>query len=72
MIFIRPLVVRDASVEGDLAAYRRYVPDNEFFRDTRPIAPQVEDALQRMERGELPKSESVPVDPDPMAPGARS
>ena len=37
MIFLRPIVVRDASIEGDLAAYRRYLPGTQFFDDTRPI-----------------------------------
>ena len=50
VIFLRPVVVRDASVEGDLAEYRRYLPDSEFFRDTRPPVPQVERGLQRLER----------------------
>jgi general secretion pathway protein D len=67
VIFIRPLVVRDASVEGDLATYRRYVPDREFFRDTQPPFPKVEQAIERIERTRsLPDVEvkTVPVVPD--------
>ena len=30
VVFLRPIVVRDPSIEGDLAAYRRYLPDSEF------------------------------------------
>ena len=54
VIFIRPVVIRDASMDGDLAAYRRYLPDRDFFRDTRPPAPSFEERLQRIERGEFP------------------
>jgi MSHA biogenesis protein MshL len=49
VIFIRPMVIRDASVEGDLSAYRRYLPDSDFFRDTRSPFPCVENGLQRLE-----------------------
>jgi general secretion pathway protein D len=49
VIFIRPYVVRNASVEGDLAAYRRYMPDRDFFRDTRNAFPCVDTALDRLE-----------------------
>jgi MSHA biogenesis protein MshL len=50
VVFIRPYVVRNASIEGDLAAYRRYLPDREFFKDTRNPFPCVDDALSRMEK----------------------
>jgi len=33
VIFLRPLVIKEASVESDLAAYRKYLPDGEFFKD---------------------------------------
>jgi general secretion pathway protein D len=49
VIFIRPVVVRDASLEADLANYRRYVPDKEFFRDTQSPFPCFEKGLQNME-----------------------
>ena len=74
MIFLRPVVIRDASLEGDLAAYRRYLPDPEFFRDTHNhVLPALEQNLQRMERGEFPewRGKPVPVVPDPAPPGAR-
>jgi len=51
VIFIRPYVVRNASVEGDLAAYRRYLPDREFFKDTRNPFPCVDEALNDLEKG---------------------
>lgn len=51
VVFIRPVVVRDASMEGDLAAYRRYLPDRDFFRDTRSRVPCIERTLDRLEAG---------------------
>ena len=70
VIFIRPVVIRDASIDGELSAYRRYLPDNEFFRDTRPPLPKVERELERIERLEptLTRPEPVPVVPDPRTP----
>jgi general secretion pathway protein D len=62
VVFLRPIVVRDSHVEGDLAAYRRYLPDRDFFRDAGPISPRLEESLMRIERGELG---------DPAANGAR-
>jgi general secretion pathway protein D len=50
VIFLRPVVVRDPNIAGDLAEYRRYLPDREFFRDARPVVPQLEEGLQRLER----------------------
>jgi MSHA biogenesis protein MshL len=49
VIFIRPIVIRNASLEGDLADYRRYLPSREFFRDTRAPFPCVERNLSRLE-----------------------
>src|SRR5688572_5702159 len=34
VVFLRPVVIRDPSIEGDLAGFRRYMPNEEFFRDT--------------------------------------
>ncbi len=72
VIFIRPVVVRDASLDGDLAAYKRYVPGGKFFDDTRPPLQDLEKQLQRMEEGQLPQGEPVPVVPDPPTPEGRS
>jgi general secretion pathway protein D len=67
VIFLRPIVIRDASLEGDLAAYRRYLPGSEFFQDTRPVgSAEFEDNMQRLERGEMPRGMPVPVVPDPL------
>jgi MSHA biogenesis protein MshL len=71
VVFIRPVVVREASVEGDLADYRKYLPDRDFFRDTRSPMPKLERELERVEEGTLPRGEPVPIVPDAAAPGAR-
>jgi general secretion pathway protein D len=70
VIFIRPVVIREASVEGDLAEYRRYLPDREFFKDTRPPLPEFQEGMRKLERGELPRGKPNPVVPDVLAPSA--
>jgi MSHA biogenesis protein MshL len=49
VIFIRPYVVRNASLDEDLSSFRRYLPDRDFFRDTHDPFPCVERGLQRLE-----------------------
>jgi MSHA biogenesis protein MshL len=34
IIFLRPVVVHEASLDGDLRAYRMVLPDNDFLRRT--------------------------------------
>lgn len=73
VVFLRPIVIRDASLEGDLAAYRRYLPDREFFREQQPLVPELERELQRLERGriEVKPNPVVPAPPSrPEAPGS--
>lgn len=36
VVFMRPIVVREASVESDLAEYRKLLPGRDFFRDPSP------------------------------------
>lgn len=36
VIFLRPIVVRDASLDGELSEYKRFLPDSQFFRDPSP------------------------------------
>ena len=67
VIFVRPLVIRDASVEGDLSSYRRYLPDRDFFRDTRSPFPCVEKNLARLE-GRALDSDFPCVAPGPGTP----
>ena len=68
VIFLRPLVVRDPSLDGELAEYRRYLPDERFFPDKRPLGPRFERGLERLERGEFPDMQPVPVVPEPPRP----
>jgi MSHA biogenesis protein MshL len=44
IVFIRPVVIKDASVETDLAEYRRYLPDRTFFKEADALAPLSNDA----------------------------
>src|SRR5262245_6594430 len=55
VVFLRPIVVRDPSIDGDLAAYRRYLPNAEFFREARPTLPELEKELERVEQGRPPE-----------------
>jgi MSHA biogenesis protein MshL len=75
VIFIRPMVIRDASLDGDLAAYRRYAPDRDFFKDTQSPLPKFQEEMNRIERGEWPRTKPEPVpfpeEPAPQAGGAR-
>ena len=36
VIFIRAMVIHEASVDADLAAYKKYLPTSEFFKDSSP------------------------------------
>ena len=36
VVFIRASVIREASVDADLAAYKKYLPTSEFFKDPSP------------------------------------
>jgi MSHA biogenesis protein MshL len=37
VVFLRPIVVREASIDGDLTDYRRYLPGDQFFKDSSPV-----------------------------------
>ena len=72
VIFLRPIVVREANLEGDLAEYKRYLPGDAFFHDPRLLGPQFDQGLNRIETGTWPGSTPVPVVPEPPPPpGAR-
>jgi general secretion pathway protein D len=74
VVFIRPLVVRDASIDGDLASYRRFMPGTQFFRDTeRPLTQDFEKGVRDIESGRWPGWETrpVPVVPEPPPPEPR-
>lgn len=34
VIFLRPMVIKDASITGDFSAYRDMLPDQDFFKET--------------------------------------
>ncbi len=36
VVFIRPVVIKDASVETDMSEYKRYLPDSSFFKEAEP------------------------------------
>ena len=71
VIFLRPVVVKNASIEGDLSAYRRHLPDRQFFKDGEPPIPEFQEALRGLQRGEGIGSTTMPnpVVPEPPAPG---
>ena len=70
VIFLRPQVIRNASTDSDLSGYRRYLPDKDYFRDTHPPVPEFQEAIGRIERGEMPASTPNPVVPEPAQPEA--
>jgi general secretion pathway protein D len=69
VIFLRPLVIKSASVDADLSDYRRYLPDREFFRDQQTPVPELQESLRRMQRGEGPLLQPAPVVPESPTPG---
>jgi general secretion pathway protein D len=36
VVFIRALVIREASVDADLSDYKKYLPGAQFFKDSSP------------------------------------
>lgn len=45
IIFIRPFVLKDASVDTDLAEYRRFLPERSFFKEAEGLLPSAVDAV---------------------------
>jgi MSHA biogenesis protein MshL len=41
VVFLRPVVIKDASVDTDFAAYRKLLPDNTFFKEQEPLVPSL-------------------------------
>lgn len=41
VIFLRPLVIKDASIETDFSDYRRLLPDKQFFKEAEPLIPSL-------------------------------
>ena len=46
VIFLRPLVIRDASLNGDFRAYRTYLPGQDFLSAPNPGKPVLEGRSQ--------------------------
>ncbi|MBK6981801.1 MAG: type II and III secretion system protein [Betaproteobacteria bacterium] len=69
VIFLRPVVIRNASLDGDLSDYRRHLPDRRFFRDTEAPLPEFQQGLRQMQRGEMPGTTPNPVVPPSPAQG---
>lgn len=44
VVFIRPLVVRDASIEGDFSSFREYLPGGDFMSRPNPGKPAMGEA----------------------------
>jgi general secretion pathway protein D len=69
VIFIRPYVVRNASLDEDLSGYRRYLPRADFFDDTRTALPCIDAKLQRLEdkslASDFPCKAPGPTSPSP-------
>ncbi len=62
VIFLRPTVIKDASVDTDLASYRKYLPDQEFFKAENPLPRQIYPPYPQ-----LFEPRPNPVVPDPPA-----
>ncbi|NJD87279.1 MAG: type II and III secretion system protein, partial [Betaproteobacteria bacterium] len=60
VIFMRPVVVRNASIEGDLAGYRRFLPNTRFFKDAELPLPAVQETVRSMAPGEEFKFTTTP------------
>ena len=71
VIFMRPVVVRNASIEGDLANYRRFMPNTRFFKEAELPLPEVQETVRSMQPGEEFRFRTTPnpVVPDPPQPG---
>ncbi len=46
VVFMRPIVIRDASIEGDYRGYRSYIPDDQFTRAPNPGRPPLRSEQQ--------------------------
>jgi general secretion pathway protein D len=64
VIFMRPIVIRDASVETDLSDYRQYLPDKQFFRDQQLPFPEVQKAIDDISQIGYPRN-ATPEPPPP-------
>jgi len=63
--------VRNASLDGDLAGYRRHLPNSRFFKEAELPLPEVQETVRSMQPGEEFKFRTTPnpVVPEPPPPG---
>ena len=54
VIFLRPIVIKDASVDTDFAAYRRLLPDGQFFKEAEPLFPALYPKVEPSSRSASP------------------
>jgi general secretion pathway protein D len=40
VIFLRPVVIKDASIDGDYAGYRQFLPGADYFSKPNPSRPR--------------------------------
>ncbi len=57
VVFIRALVIREASVDSDLAEYKKYLPDAQFFKDASPSLDPNNPASSIQPNSVVPESE---------------
>ena len=58
VVFIRALVIRDASVDTDLSDYKKYLPSANFFKDASPSFDPNNPGLPLNTNPFVPESES--------------
>ena len=57
VVFIRALVIREASVDADLSDYKKYLPDAQFFKDSSPSFDPAKSGLSFQTDKLVPESE---------------
>ena len=57
VVFIRALVIREASVESDLSEFKKYLPDAQFFKDASPSLDPNNPASSIQPNSVVPESE---------------
>ena len=57
VVFIRALVIREASVEADLSEFKKYLPDAQFFKDASPSLDPMNPAASLQRNAVVPESE---------------
>ena len=57
VVFIRALVIREASVDADLSDYKKYLPGAQFFRDSSPSLDPANPGLLNQANTAVPESE---------------